>query len=154
MNRSQRRRVLLIGGPILTAMVLLTACAEQQAGQSTTTSPPPPTTTTTGTTADTTGAGTTAPTGATEIAVTETEFSIALPSTTLTPGTYKFVLKNDGNAPHDFAIRGPGVDAKSTLLAGGQQGELTATLGPGSYEVWCTVGNHRQRGMQTTITVA
>jgi plastocyanin len=139
-------------GLTMLAAVLLAACGGQQPGQPTTsppTSPPAPTTTALATT------GTSSPgTGATTISVTETEFSIALPSTTLAPGDYRFVVRNDGQAPHDFAIRGPGVDAKSAQLGGGQQADVTVTLQPGSYEVWCTVGNHRQRGMLTTITVA
>lgn len=147
-------RFMLIAAPLLAATVLLTGCGDEQTGQSTT-SPPAPATTTTTTTTPTTTTGTAEPgTGATDITVTENEFSIELPNTNLAPGTYRFVVRNEGNAPHDFAIKGPGVDTKSEQLDGGQQGEVTVTLQPGSYEVWCTVGNHRQRGMQTTITVA
>lgn len=43
--------------------------------------------------------------------------------------------------------------ARTSLLKGGGKGEVTVTLRAGSYELWCSVGNHRSRGMQTTITV-
>jgi len=102
------------------------------------------------------GTTTSAPTagGGTHIAVTETEFSIRLPSSNLTPGSYTFAVENTGNAPHDLVIKGPGVDSVRTqVLEKGAKGEVTVALQPGTYEVWCSVGNHRSRGMETTITV-
>jgi plastocyanin len=87
--------------------------------------------------------------------VTETEYSISLPSATLTPGTYTFAVDNSGTASHDLVIKGPGVDsAKTSQLKRGDKGEVTVTLQPGKYDLWCSVGNHKARGMQTTITVS
>jgi uncharacterized cupredoxin-like copper-binding protein len=64
-------------------------------------------------------------------------------------------VANKGNAGHDLWIKGPGVDnAKTTTLAGGRQGEITVTLQPGTYELWCSIDSHRARGMQQTINVA
>jgi uncharacterized cupredoxin-like copper-binding protein len=64
------------------------------------------------------------------------------------------MVDNSGNAPHDFSIRRPGVDTKFAQLSCGRQTRVNVTLQPGTYEVWCSVSNHRQRGMQTTVTVA
>jgi plastocyanin len=94
------------------------------------------------------------PASGTRIAVTETEYSISLPSTSMKPGTYTFAVDNAGTASHDLVIKGPGVDsAKTSQLKRGDKGEVTVTLQAGTYELWCAVGNHRARGMQTTITV-
>lgn len=112
------------------------------------------TTTTTSAPGGPTTTGTAAPGAGTRIAVTETEFSIRLPSATLTPGPYTFAVDNTGAATHDLVIKGPGVDsARTNLLKKGDKGEIAVTLQPGSYELWCSVGNHRSRGMQTTISV-
>lgn len=87
--------------------------------------------------------------------VTETEFSIALSRTDFTPGTYTFAVRNDGRAPHDLAIKGPGVDdAKTPTVLRGGRTELTVTLQPGTYELWCTVGGHRAEGMELDLTVS
>lgn len=36
---------------------------------------------------------------------------------------------------------------------GGQSGSLTVDLQPGTYQIWCPVGDHKGKGMDTTITV-
>jgi len=93
----------------------------------------------------------------TVVTVTMNEFTLDLSQDTFTPGVYTFRSPNQGRFPHTITINGPGVDNQS---AGGpaQGGEtapdLTVTLQPGTYEIWCPVGEHRQRGMETTITVA
>jgi uncharacterized cupredoxin-like copper-binding protein len=39
-------------------------------------------------------------------------------------------------------------------LQGGQSASLPVDLQPGTYEIWCPVGEHKAKGMTTTITVA
>jgi plastocyanin len=95
------------------------------------------------------GSGATTP-----VTVTATEFRLSLPSTHLAPGTYAFTMDNAGHATHAIEIRGPGVDGQMSGTAGpGGTATLTVTLQPGTYELWCPVGNHRAEGMQTTLTV-
>ena len=91
----------------------------------------------------------------TVVNVTEKEFSITLSQETFTPGVYTFVVKDDGEASHDFNIEGPGLAgaATSTISAGGSE-SLTVTLEAGTYELWCSIGGHRANGMDMTITVA
>lgn len=83
-----------------------------------------------------------------------TEFAITLSETTFTPGTYTFVAREQGQAPHALSIRGPGVETTSTdvLSPGDPDAPLTVTLSAGEYELWCPVGSHRAQGMETTIT--
>ena len=91
----------------------------------------------------------------TPVAVTETEFAIAMPRTDLTAGTYTFTVNNSGKFPHNLTIEGPGVDKQaSATLQGGESGDLTVTLQAGSYEFWCSVDSHKDKGMDMKVTVS
>ena len=65
-------------------------------------------------------------------------------------------MKNDGATVHDLEVEGPGTETKlASELDPGQSGTLTVDLSePGSYEWYCPVGNHREKGMEGEITVA
>ncbi|NMH99425.1 hypothetical protein HF526_19210 [Pseudonocardia sp. K10HN5] len=91
-----------------------------------------------------------------QVTVTMSEFALTLSEQTFTPGTYTFVADNTGQYPHTITINGPGVQNQSASgpLKSGQSASLTVTLQPGSYEIWCPVGDHKAKGMTTTITVA
>jgi uncharacterized cupredoxin-like copper-binding protein len=90
----------------------------------------------------------------TAVTVDASEYALKLPSDHLAPGTYTFTMDNVGHATHAIEIQGPGVDkAKSSTAGPGGKATLTVTLQPGSYEMWCPVGNHKQAGMDTTFTV-
>ena len=132
------------------------ATSPAPAEETTVTSPVPPeeTTGTTPTSAETPDETSPAP-AATTVTATLTEFSIELSQQTFSPGTYEFVAEEQGEFPHAFSIEGPGVDSTSTevIEPGGASQTLTVTLQPGTYEIWCPVGNHRAQGMETTITV-
>lgn len=113
---------------------------------------------TSSTTATTPPAGAAEPSSAapvgTAVGVMETEFSITLDKTSFTAGTYTFTVKNQGSLPHDLTIEGPGVDKMaSPTLQGGQSGSVTVSLQKGSYELWCSVDSHKDRGMDMRITV-
>ncbi|MEU0467066.1 hypothetical protein ABZ215_23955 [Amycolatopsis sp. NPDC006131] len=84
-----------------------------------------------------------------------TEFAIQLPQQAFPPGTYTFATSNDGQTTHALEIVGPGgLDERTTTFRGGQSADLTVTLQPGTYELYCPVGNHKQQGMDTTITIS
>ncbi|WUE03687.1 cupredoxin domain-containing protein [Nonomuraea sp. NBC_00507] len=89
------------------------------------------------------------------VSVTMNEFSFAFANQELRAGTYVFMLDNAGKAPHAMSIKGPGIDTEqqSETIDGGQETQFTVTLQPGTYEVWCPVGNHRAQGMESTLTV-
>lgn len=90
----------------------------------------------------------------TQVTVDASEYSLKLPSNHMAPGTYTFTMDNVGHATHAIEIEGPGVDhARSSTAGPGGTATVTVTLQPGSYEMWCPVGNHKQAGMDTTITV-
>lgn len=91
----------------------------------------------------------------TVVTVTETDFALALSQTTFTPGTYTFVAENNGNTTHALEIEGPGIEEQETNdLSPGDSGQLTVELQAGTYELYCPVDGHKDRGMKTEITVA
>ena len=88
------------------------------------------------------------------MSVIEKEYSISLPKTTFTAGTYTFTVKNDGSFPHNLTISGPGVsNAATPNLSGGQAGTLTVTFQKGSYDLFCSVPGHKDRGMDLKVQV-
>lgn len=114
--------------------------------QQTTTTTAQTTTTAKTTTAKTT---TSAP-AAQSLAVSETEFKIAMPST-LKAGKYTFDVKNDGKLPHDLVIKG---GPKTELIQPGASAKLVATLKAGKYTFYCSVPGHEQAGMKVDVTVS
>lgn len=111
-------------------------------------------TNTPGTSASTSAGQPSSASAGTSVTVTLTEFAVGVPQRAFAPGTYTFTARNQGQTIHALEIVGPGgLDERTTTFRGGQSEDLTVTLQPGSYELLCPVGNHRQQGMTTTITV-
>jgi uncharacterized cupredoxin-like copper-binding protein len=111
-----------------------------------------PETTTEATT--TTGTTTTTTTTATSVPVSETEFKITLPKSTLAAGSYSFEVKNDGKIEHDLVVQGNGVDEKTPTIAPGKSATLKVDLKPGTYDVYCSIPGHKQAGMDLKLTVS
>lgn len=89
------------------------------------------------------------------VTVTETEFHLAMSTTTLSPGRYTFVAHNAGSITHALEISGPGVaDTSTGLVTPGQTKSVTVTLSPGGYDVFCPVANHKAMGMDAHVTVS
>jgi uncharacterized cupredoxin-like copper-binding protein len=116
---------------------------------------PETTTEATTTTATTTTTPTTTATSApTAVPVTETEFKIALPQSTLAAGSYSFEVKNDGKIEHDLVVEGNGVDEKTPTIGAGKTATLKVDLKPGTYDVYCSIPGHKQAGMDLKLTVS
>jgi plastocyanin len=65
-------------------------------------------------------------------------------------------LNNQGADPHDMAIQavdGEGEVFELPITSGLSQTTKTIELQPGHYRMWCTLYNHAEKGMETTITV-
>jgi uncharacterized cupredoxin-like copper-binding protein len=103
--------------------------------------------------AATTTATTTSTLAATAVPVSETEFKITLPKTTLAAGSYSFEVKNDGKIEHDLVVQGNGVDEKTPTIAPGKSATLNVDLKPGTYDVYCSIPGHKQAGMDVKLTV-
>ena len=135
--------VLLFVGMMAAVIVLARESSEAEAkGPETTTEA----TTTTATTT-TTGAATSVP-------VSETEFKITFPKSTLAAGSYSFAVKNDGKIDHDLVVQGNGVDEKTPTIAAGKSATLKVDLKPGTYDVYCSIPGHKQAGMDLKLTVS
>lgn len=94
----------------------------------------------------------------TPVAVVATDFKFDKAAYTAPAGAVAFTMANQGARPHDIAI-GTGTNAIFQVvagdanIAGGQSGSATFTFQPGTYEMWCPVGNHRAQGMVASFTV-
>jgi plastocyanin len=87
--------------------------------------------------------------------VSLTNFAIDMP-TELPGGPVRFNIVNNGAAPHSFVLEGEGT--KKTLantLQPGESARLNADLAPGTYTIYCPVGEgaHRAQGMELELTV-
>lgn len=67
-------------------------------------------------------------------------------------GSVTIKLVNDSSVPHAVEVEGNGVEEESETVTGGET-ELTVDLEPGEYTFYCPVGEHRQNGMEGTLTV-
>jgi plastocyanin len=88
------------------------------------------------------------------LAVTGVDFAFELESTDLAAGEYEVTLSNEGGASHDLRVEQDGEDiAMSEIIPPGETSTFTVALEPGEYVFYCSVGNHRGMGMETTVTV-
>ncbi len=66
--------------------------------------------------------------------------------------TVKVVFKNVGALPHDLAVDEIGL--KTKIIKGGEADTVTFTADKtGSFEMYCSVGNHRAQGMKGPVVV-
>jgi plastocyanin len=91
----------------------------------------------------------------TRMQVVAREFSLSVSRVQLKPGTTVIELANFGQDPHDLRLQRIGSRhiAGTGIVKPGEREELTADLAPGRYALWCSIGDHRRRGMRATITV-
>jgi hypothetical protein len=83
------------------------------------------------------------------------EWLIDMPAETRA-GRVNFVVTNEGSATHSVVIEGNGLDFElGAPLDSGESSILSADLPPGEYTVYCPVGDgeHREKGMETTLQV-
>ncbi|MDQ3810658.1 MAG: plastocyanin/azurin family copper-binding protein, partial [Chloroflexota bacterium] len=86
-----------------------------------------------------------------------TEFALNPNNITVSAGSSRWTLQNAGTFPHNVHIEGNGIalDVKPDgPVPAGQTFTGTVNLAPGTYDVWCPVGQHRERGMVGVLTVA
>jgi uncharacterized cupredoxin-like copper-binding protein len=91
----------------------------------------------------------TGPTTSRTAQVSEIDYKIRLPESTLKTGKYTFEVKNEGQVPHDL-----GVQEGTPTIAPGKSESLTVELKPGSYELYCSIPGHKQLGMDQKVTVS
>jgi plastocyanin len=91
------------------------------------------------------------------VRVSETEFSISPTSLHLPrAGTYAFSVTNDGQITHALNVEesGGGDEVESGDIGPGETKTVRFIFsGNGSFELYCPIGNHKDQGMEGTITV-
>jgi hypothetical protein len=83
------------------------------------------------------------------------EFSFALSRQRLRAGPAIVELVNFGEDAHDLRLRrvgGTRIQSIGVVLPGGHAA-LRARLAPGRYVLWCSIADHRARGMHATLAV-
>jgi hypothetical protein len=87
--------------------------------------------------------------------VSADEFTLTLSRPSIRSGAAIIQLVNGGEDDHDLALRR--AEGSRTYRIGivhpGAIGELDATLRPGRFTLWCTLADHRGRGMRATLRV-
>jgi len=83
------------------------------------------------------------------------EFSYTLSRTRLKPGQAVIEIANFGQDAHDLRVQRVGARhiAGTPVVQPGSRAELTVSLAPGRYSFWCSVADHRMRGMRGTLIV-
>ena len=91
----------------------------------------------------------------TQVAVRLSEWKVELSQQTIAAGPVTFVVSNEGQIPHAIEVEGEGIEQEIEAIQPGANGTLTLTLTPGTYEVYCPVGegSHKKLGMEARLTV-
>ena len=82
------------------------------------------------------------------------EYDLTLSKTKLKPGRAIVQFVNAGEDPHDLKLQRVGDDTEISLgvVAPGSYANLDTRLRKHStYVLWCSLSDHRQRGMEATL---
>ena len=87
--------------------------------------------------------------------VSASEFRLTLSRPSIRRGPAIIELVNYGEDDHDLVLRRVGGTRtyRIAFVRPGKTGELDARLRAGRYAVWCTLADHRARGMLATLRV-
>ncbi|CAN5337055.1 hypothetical protein BH23GEM2_BH23GEM2_06560 [soil metagenome] len=85
------------------------------------------------------------------------EWRVSPSQTTLAAGPVMFHVMNEGQYQHGLEVQRGTDEWQTDNIPAGGTGTVTVNLMPGTYTLYCPIadshGNHRQMGMQATITV-
>src|SRR3989442_6845934 len=90
-----------------------------------------------------------------QVSVRLSEWKVELSQQTIAAGAVRFAVTNAGSIPHGFEVEGQGLEKEIETIQPGASDTLTLSLKPGSYEVYCPVGDdsHKKLGMETHLKV-
>jgi hypothetical protein len=83
------------------------------------------------------------------------EFTLTLSRISVPNKRVKIELANFGEDPHDLRLRRIGGHRTFIIpeTSPGERTTRTFDLRPGRYRVWCSVADHHELGMETTLRV-
>jgi plastocyanin len=83
------------------------------------------------------------------------EYSYALSRLHVKSGEAILELDNFGEDAHDLRVQRIGSKHVARLgkVPAGKYADLTVHLPPGRYSLWCSIADHRQKGMHATLIV-
>ena len=90
------------------------------------------------------------------VQVVAEEFSLTLSRQTIKAGPAIIELANFGEDPHDLKLRRLARGAPILMIrevAPARQVQLRVRLAPGRFVLWCSIADHRQRGMEARLRV-
>ncbi len=81
------------------------------------------------------------------------EHKVEMPKS-LPAGPTTFQIANGGKEEHSFEVEGAGFEKKlATRIQPARTQTLQADLKPGTYEVYCPVEGHKEKGMKISLVV-
>jgi plastocyanin len=89
------------------------------------------------------------------VTISETEYKLD-PSTVSVDksGTYAFAVVNKGQVAHALEVEGGDIEEETDTIEPGERATLTVKLDGGSYELYCPVDGHADKGMKGELEVA
>jgi len=88
------------------------------------------------------------------VKVSETEYRVELSEQALlTEGVWTFEVTNGGSLAHALDIKGPNGETESGTITPGEARTVKAYLTSGTYELYCPIGDHEERGMRAKLPV-
>ena len=86
------------------------------------------------------------------IQVTETEYKIDTVGS-VKAGSVTFGVRNEGQETHALEVEGNGIEEETEDIPPGEGAPLEVDLKEGTYELYCPIGDHKDRGMITELVV-
>ncbi|CAN5771668.1 hypothetical protein BH20GEM1_BH20GEM1_13170 [soil metagenome] len=88
------------------------------------------------------------------VEIEATSYAYSPASITVPAGTIRFVIHNGADIVHGFEVEGQGMEEEIAEIQPAATDSLTVTFEEaGTYEIYCPVDDHEQRGMVGSLEV-
>jgi plastocyanin len=88
------------------------------------------------------------------VEIEATSYAYSPTTVTVPAGRVRFVIHNASDIVHGFEVEGQGMEEEIEEIQPGATDSLTVSLEEsGTYEIYCPVEDHEQRGMIGTLVV-